>query len=812
MELGPGHMSLEELTDAADLKFGLPLFQRELNWSWDHQAELLKSIMTGIPIGTILLWKYDQELHEEKINVRPINDLEKSNDDIKTLVLDGQQRVTFLTWLWKSSNQEKYADVLKNHSKKDGGYIYLHLDEDAKKPKQKSDETDKQYEEKTANKTYGRFSIGKKRFGDYCTENNVVNVQYLLKKNTQKRHVIAQFRNHVNCDWIDDLYAGLHQYRINTFVLGSHISYGDALLIYERVNVAGTKLKGEDVTEAVFISKWKDLYYELKNTSRNLSDDGKLKQIFSRKKLMNCLTDELYNTISAKPKDLDVFRPLDMNGNELTSNMVEEAFKLINKSLLKVKKILKECFLIENDKTISTVWPIVIASAYIRKHYPDDDADMGENRGKLAKWMALSILRKHYTGGSTNTKVEDDLEAVRDSKSPWKKLYENMANSDLISLNSNLCSMFDETDLGDFNSSKNPPKMNSWLGTLYKAALYHFNARDPHTRELLRYEDNLQWHHIFPKALFDPESPHFEKELGTKIKANAKDYPANLCLISKKTNLRIGCVHPKIYIPPLVNGNVDAANIHQLNNPASLSSKNFLKFLIWREKELTKFINRFLNEIEGNVKPKEELRHVSHFNIINNKKEGQNIEYKATLRIHTEGENIGEIDKELEAVTIRELAGMLNSGGGTLYIGVEEKDVKKGKRVTKVTRIIGIEQDIRSLDSQKSGKVGSFEFLEAHLRGLFSRLIVLPSNLRYRKNDLITVDEIEDPNGDHTVMAITVYPWPESNAAVKEKSNSTIAVEYRRDGGSKNKTSHGTWTKSVDIIDGKKIETWQKEN
>ena len=95
---------------------------------------------------------------------------------------------------------------------------------------------------------------------------------------------------------------------------------------------------------------------------------------------------------------------------------------------------------------------------------------------------------------------------------------------------------------------------------------------------------------------------------------------------------------------------------------------------------------------------------------------------------------------------------------------------------------------------------------------MFSRLIVLPTNLRYRKNDLITVDEIEDIHGDHTVMAITVYPWPESNAAVKENSSSTIAVEYRRDGGSKNNRSHGTWIKSVDIIDGKKKETWLKEN
>lgn len=811
--IGPGFMSLKELANKAHESFGLPLFQRELNWSWDHQSELLKSIMSGIPIGTILLWEYDQTVHSQEINVRPINNYEKENDDIKTLVLDGQQRVTFLTWLWKSASQDKYADVLKNYTKKEGGFIYLHLDDDAKKPSKKKDESEEDYTRRTDKKTYGRFSIGSKKYGNFCKEHNVVNVQYLLRENTVIDHIIAQFRTHDNVEWIRKLYNGLHQTKVNTFLLGSNVSYGDALLIYERVNVAGTKLKGEDVTEAVFISKWKDLYSELKQITIDLG--GKeFKNAFNRRKVMNCLTDELYHTISSKPKDLDVFAPVDMHGDELTSHKVETAFKLIKSSLKRVKKILQESFYLENDKAISTIWPVVISSAYIREHYPKDDSDMGENRGKLARWMALSILRKHYTGGSTNSKVELDLKAVRNSINPWDELYENMSIADTVVLNSATeCKKFSETDLGDPNSSKNPPKMSSWLGTLYRAALFFNNTRDPHTRELLRYEDNLQWHHIFPKALFDEESSNYDPDLGSRSNNRAKDFPANLCLISKKTNLRISSTHPDKYVRSIVKGNIESANNLQLNNPGNLGSKKFRKFLTWRQKEVTKYINKFLDDLEGNVKPSEENRYVNHINVIKNKPENQNIEYKASLRVHTEGENKGQVDVLLESVTIKEIGGFLNSGGGTLYIGVTEEAAGRKNFGYKKNKITGIEQDIRSLDKPKKNKVGSFEFLEAHLLTKIANHIILPTNQRFRIRDLIRIEEVREKIDDletgKSVMAVTVFPWPESNAAFKEKKNSKIAVEYRRDGGSKNKVaSGGTWELEEIVEDGKSIKNW----
>ena len=810
---GPSSMTLPKLAKAASETYGLPLFQRELKWSWDHQEDLLISIMNSIPIGTILLWQYDNETSEQKINMRPINKVEKDNKDIKVLVLDGQQRVTFLTWLWKSSKEEKFADILGEHSKKEGGYIYLHLDEDAGKPKQKSDETEEQYQKRVGNKKYGRFSIGKKQ-KDIDTEANLVLVQYLLDEGIEKKDIIAKFKNHPNKSWIGDLYDGLHTTSVNTFVLGSNIGYGDALLIYERVNVAGTRLQGRDVTEAVFISQWSQLYTELATVKNKLSRGNKnqtnFKSIFQRKRIMNCMTDDIYHTISAKPKAMEIFEPTDLDGNPLSETIVSNSFKRVKKSLSRVKKLLKEYFEIVDDKEIGTDWPVVIASAYIRTHYPGD-LEMGENKGKLARWMALAILRKHYTGGSTNTKVEDDLKAVKNSKSPWSQLYENMSK-ELEDLNATQCEKIQIRDLGNHDSSKTPPSMSSWIGTLYKAALYRYNARDPHTLHLLKNEEDLQWHHIFPKAMFDETSKHYAGSDFKKKNLKLRDFPSNLSLISESTNLRIRAAWPEKYLNPICTSQPDIANIHQWNNPGFTKPKHFRKFVNWRQGEMMKFINRFLDDISGNVKPPTPTAIPDHKNRIKGEVEGQTVEYKATFRVHTQGEDAGKTDKSLEQVAMKEICALMNDGGGWLYIGVTEiEKMIKGKK-TKTYEVTGIEKDLRSLDKPKKGKEGNWEFLEAHLRRRFANHIIIPDDLKFKVQDLLIVDEVKFEKEGMEVMAIRVFPWSQRNAAFRESNKSDVAVEWERKGGSKQpREKDGTWHRYEIESDGKKKKyEWKK--
>ena len=149
-----------------------------------------------------------------------------------------------------------------------------------------------------------------------------------------------------------------------------------------------------------------------------------------------------------------------------------------------------------------------------------------------------------------------------------------------------------------------------------------------------------------------------------------------------------------------------------------------------------RFINRFLDDISGNVDQPMPVAIPDHKNRIKGTVEGQVVEYKATLRVHTQGENIGKVDKTLELVAMKEICALMNDGGGWLYIGVtEEEKTVKGKK-KKAYKVTGIEEDIRSLDDPKKSKKGNWEFLEAHLRRQFSNHIIIPDDLNFKKQDL----------------------------------------------------------------------------
>ena len=80
------------------------------------------------------------------------------------------------------------------------------------------------------------------------------------------------------------MYDALTAAKINIFNLGQDVDYERALLIYERVNLAGKRLQGIDVTEAVYISKYQQLFKKLTLIENYLAQIKSLKT-FSRKRI-----------------------------------------------------------------------------------------------------------------------------------------------------------------------------------------------------------------------------------------------------------------------------------------------------------------------------------------------------------------------------------------------------------------------------------------------------------------------------------------------------------------------------------------------
>ena len=115
--------------------FWLPNIQRSFVWKKEQILGLFDSIMREYPIGTLLVWKTRDELKIKRFidiyeqNSRlPIDHYIIKNDDIKMLVLDGQQRLQSLFIGLKGSynGQELHFNILsgKKTSKPDDETIY----------------------------------------------------------------------------------------------------------------------------------------------------------------------------------------------------------------------------------------------------------------------------------------------------------------------------------------------------------------------------------------------------------------------------------------------------------------------------------------------------------------------------------------------------------------------------------------------------------------------------------------------------------------------------------------------------------------
>lgn len=74
----------------------IPRFQRRFRWEAKHRVDLLKSIVRGIPIGTILVWRAQEGTYRTFDSIGPHRMPAPQPGGLVSYVLDGHQRLTTL--------------------------------------------------------------------------------------------------------------------------------------------------------------------------------------------------------------------------------------------------------------------------------------------------------------------------------------------------------------------------------------------------------------------------------------------------------------------------------------------------------------------------------------------------------------------------------------------------------------------------------------------------------------------------------------------------------------------------------------------
>lgn len=105
----------------------LPDFQRKFEWDATKIVNLVDSIAKGISIGSIRVW----DSGDYKVNTKNFGDLSAGNSESNKYVLDGQQRLTTIYYLFKDASKCKgiyiNTETLHEYYKGDSENVSLTL-------------------------------------------------------------------------------------------------------------------------------------------------------------------------------------------------------------------------------------------------------------------------------------------------------------------------------------------------------------------------------------------------------------------------------------------------------------------------------------------------------------------------------------------------------------------------------------------------------------------------------------------------------------------------------------------------------------
>lgn len=631
-------------------------FQRPETWKWKQQELLLDSLLQGIPIGVVYLWGYDKN---KDIPCRPIPGIPFDPNKVHDLILDGQQRLSFLSWLKMKSENPNFEYGPEN--------IFY----DAKNNLFSTSSKLKEEIKDGMILVHKLFSAGYKEDVDRAIHGNSSLTTDEFKSISGR---------------INSLHTSFTERYIVYQKLDKSEGIASSFSLYERVNTGGVSLNGDDYVEAGLFGVWPQGYSLIKETIKSLTkhpeqDKNSFENIFTRSNFIRCILDELYNVPNPASRekeplkyllDFDAPKYINSNGDlkPLTKTVIEKAYKNVNSAFEHLKEILVEDLYIFEGTGINSTFCIPV-NTFLRTQ--------GRNitvlkKGKFIRWFILFHIHRNVYLGSQDKKILEDCNAAR-LINPFNQL------DNLLVERIGFIERPEDLKFRDVFYGK-PGKRKPNATVIH--FLYHMNLflainkgakdwfRERRLEKIKRIE--LHKHHIFPKALYD------------KNEKLTWDHIGNFARIIKYTNSSINKQEPsfKRYLPDILIRDKKFLEDQQI----PINDKN-----LWKKSRIKTFINKRISLI---VKESNELLKRLDNGTWENKipiptitdsdlvklEESQNLEFKESLVLMTK---IGKMKKDFAFVISKEVAGFMNNGGGTLFIGVKDK--------IQQDRVIGLDRD-----------------------------------------------------------------------------------------------------------------------
>jgi hypothetical protein len=617
----------------ADGELRLPEMQRRYVWPATRVRDLLDSLYRGYPSGTILVWETDREM--------PSRDLAVVQDESPfkghKLLLDGQQRLTSLFAILRGEpvtvrGRKKAIDVLFNLDHPEGPPVEVtEVEDDTNEPDDYDTEADEEeaagpnIQERLKQRT---FVVASKQL---LADPHWVRVSNLFRVDAPDGQILKAVVKGLD-DPLFEKYARrlqavrrIRDYPYVMYVLDKGLSYEEVAEIFVRVNSLGMKLRGSDLALAQVTSRWKDSLRLFEQFQEECEEKWFTLDLglIVRALVVFTTHQSRFKTVASTP--LDRFK---------------EGWERAKAGLRFAVNFLRANAGIEDESLLASPLYLITIGYYAMQH---DYQLKREDDAGLRRWLYLGNARGHYSGSSETT-LDADLNLI--TRSP--------STGDLLSALKQQVGRLEVLPEDLFGRGQ-----RSALLSMAYLALRARGAKDWRTQLRLSLTHQgrfhfIEHHHIFPKAQLKKAS--YEKSETNEI--------ANMAFVTGGTNRSISAKPAEVYL----------AAVLEEQGPAALEAhcipldheiwklENYRRFLEYRRAALARAINEFIGH-DGGIQDQVDVE------ALVSGGEAEDLEFKSSARWDYRESRL---NKQLEAVIVKTIAGFLNGKGGHLVIGVSD--------------------------------------------------------------------------------------------------------------------------------------------
>lgn len=544
----------------------LPEMQRRYVWRSTRVRDLIDSLYRGYPSGAILLWETDEAVPQQAFAVKQLGNPYQNN----RLLLDGQQRLTSLSAVVRGApvevrGRKKPIELLFNLEHPDELAVVTEVDEDGDDDEDDDDlihdETDSNDDELQKRFDRMTFVVATRKLEQLP---HWVKVTEVFQSDSDR-----SFLRRAGIKDLDDPRSekysqrlarlrGIRKYVYRMDILERELSYDEVTEIFVRVNSLGAKLRSSDLALAQITAKWRGALQTYQAFQKECEKAGfDLDLGLHLKNLVAFATGQSrFLTVSGLPAD-----------------RLKQAWKECVPGMEFALNFLKSNVGIDSPALLSSPFLLVTLAFYGHKRgYQIDSAEAQ----RLKSWVLLANVKGRYSRGSSETLLDQDLATLRQGGGA-----EGL--TDRLRL-----------QVGRLDISPEELEGRNQRSALFKAMFLAFRAsgaRDWNSNLAIALghrgvQHQLQFHHIFPKALLKKAA----------YAAREADDIANLAFIGGKTNRQISDKAPREYFTGLIDKNGRAPFEAQCipTDAALLGVDGYRGFLAERRRLVAVRLNEFL--------------------------------------------------------------------------------------------------------------------------------------------------------------------------------------------------------------------------